>query len=87
MAFETHLDGSAAFLDLRTEEVNLIHRSSFGDAALGDQEEVRNGDACHVHLLVQGLSGVISGRRCQRHPRWLLSPFCWRAGRRDGNWR
>jgi hypothetical protein len=60
-AFETHLDGSAASLDLRTGEVHLIKRSSFGDAALGDQEEVLSGDACRVHLLVQGLSGVILG--------------------------
>jgi hypothetical protein len=50
MAFETHLDDSAAYLDLRTGKVQFVSTSSFDDAALGDPQEVLSEEAVDAGL-------------------------------------
>jgi len=50
MAFETHLDDSAPYLDLRTGKVHFVSTSSFDDVALDDQEEALSEEAVDVGI-------------------------------------
>ena len=50
MAFETHLDDSAAYLDLRTGRVHFISTSSFDEVAPDDQEEGLSEEAVDAGL-------------------------------------
>ena len=50
MAFETHLDDSVPYLDLRTGKVHFVSTSSFDDVALDDQEEALSEEAVEVGI-------------------------------------
>jgi len=50
MAFETHLDDSASYLDLRTGKVHFVPTSAFDDVALDDREEVLSEEAVDAGL-------------------------------------
>jgi len=50
MAFETHLDDSASYLDLRTGKVHFVPTSSLDESAVDDGEDVLSEEAANAGL-------------------------------------